>query len=199
MIELDSVSYTIAGKKVLSDFSLTATRGKKVILHGKSGGGKSTILRLILGFIQPDSGSVRFQGEELTDKNIWKIRQQIAYVSQDTDIGEGKVKDFFSELQSFKANRNLKRPAAFMKRFGLDNGMIDKDIEDLSGGEKQRISIVTSLMLNRKVFLLDEITSALDKRMKQKVVDFFLNSNYTVLAISHDDSWLRDDVEVVSI
>jgi putative ABC transport system ATP-binding protein len=72
--------------------------------------------------------------------------------------------------------------------FELPKEILNKNIEELSGGEKQRVAIINALLLQRKIFFLDEITSALDQKLKRKVLDFFLaNSNFTVLYISHDD------------
>jgi len=79
-----------------------------------------------------------------------------------------------------------------MDRFELDKSILHSDLSEISGGEKQRIAIIIALLLERKIFLLDEITSALDNESKQSVVDFFLDLDATVIAVSHDQGWARD-------
>ncbi len=84
--------------------------------------------------------------------------------------------------------------------FELDKEVINKDIEELSGGERQRLAIVIAVLLRGDVFLLDEITSALDKHLKKKVVDFFVaREEWTCLVISHDPAWLENPAVQVFI
>ena len=69
--------------------------------------------------------------------------------------------------------------------------MLRKDPSELSGGEKQRLAIIVSILLERKVFLLDEVTSSLDKHLKKKVINYFIEQDdWTIVAISHDPGWL---------
>jgi len=83
--------------------------------------------------------------------------------------------------------------------FELSEDILSKNIEELSGGEKQRIAIINALILNRKIFFLDEITSALDKVLKARTLDYFLqNPDLTVLYISHD-SYLPTGVELKTL
>ena len=87
-----------------------------------------------------------------------------------------------------------------MKELELNQDILEKNFENLSGGEKQRIGILIALMLERDVFLLDEVTSALDSELKKKVVDHFLkHKDWTLFIISHDREWERDGVEIVEI
>jgi len=69
--------------------------------------------------------------------------------------------------------------------------VLRKDTSELSGGEKQRLAIIVSILLERKVFLLDEVTSSLDKQLKKKVINYFIErDDWTIVAISHDPGWL---------
>jgi putative ABC transport system ATP-binding protein len=87
-----------------------------------------------------------------------------------------------------------------MKELELEKDILDKNFENLSGGEKQRIGILIALLLERDIFLLDEATSALDSELKKKVVDHFLkHEEWTLFIISHDREWERDKVEIVEI
>ncbi len=198
MFRFDKVSKRFSEKFVLEDFSFTISAHDKVSVSGPSGIGKTTLFRLILGFEQPDSGTIYFNDRPYSDEIIWQVRKEIGYVSQDLMIGSGKVADFYEEIMSLKANLPMKngykdRLDGLLREFSLSNDVLEKDIEDLSGGEKQRIAIINALLLERKIFLLDEITASLDVELKRKVMDyFFLREEFTVLNISHDSYLLTN-------
>jgi len=196
MISLKDITVKFNDAYILKDFNLTIEKGEKVLISGKSGIGKSTLLKLLLGFALPDKGSIHFNDSILDKNNIWEFRKSVAYVSQDLDIGEGEVKELIKKIFMFKSNSE----AAFSKDnltdlihvFELDEEILSKNYEELSGGEKQRIVIIISILLNREIFLLDEITSALDENLKKKVIDYFLDWNdLTVIIISHDTDYIQ--------
>ena len=204
MFEFRHVTKQFSEKFVLQDFSFKIAEGDKVNIVGRSGIGKTTLFRLLLGFEKPDHGTVYFKNEPITDVNVWELRKKVAYVSQDLNIGRGNVQAFFSETLLLKANVLQKNnsKAEIQKHFAcfeLSEDILSKNIEELSGGEKQRIAIINALILNRKIFFLDEITSALDKVLKAKTLDYFLqNPDFTVLYISHD-SYLPTGVELKTL
>lgn len=87
-----------------------------------------------------------------------------------------------------------------MRELELEYDILDKNFQELSGGEKQRIGILITFLLNRDIYLLDEITSALDVNLKKKVADYFLaREDWTILEISHDREWYRDWVEIIDL
>lgn len=200
MLEWKEITLSYGNRKVLNKFNLTVNKGDKVILYGKSGGGKSTVLKLALGFTTPDKGAVYFGGKLIDERTVWQARRKIAYVSQDTDIGEGNVGELIEEIFSFKALGKMPDVHPLLKQFALPSDTLEKDLGELSGGEKQRIAIIISLMLGRKVFFLDEITSALDRKLKARTARFFMeHKDYTVVAISHDESWLGHGYREVEV
>jgi putative ABC transport system ATP-binding protein len=201
MLDIRNISVSYDGKMILSDFDLSVSRGEKILIKGRSGIGKSTIFRLIMGFDVQNSGEISLDGVPVDSDNIWDIRRRVAYVSQDTDIAEGKVSDLVDEVFSFKANKD--NPAKddlekIMKQLSLSSGLLDKEYMKLSGGEKQRIALVLALISGKDIFLLDEVTAELDADLKQKVVEmFFNNSQWTVLSISHDREWEDKAMKVI--
>lgn len=203
IIRYENIGMSFDSKKIISDFSIRIFRGNKVLLRGKSGTGKSTLFKMLLGFKNPSEGLLFYREKPVNSQVAWEIRKEVSYVSQDTDLGQGPVKELFDEVFSYRPNREKKSPERLnmlMKELELEKGTLDKNFESLSGGEKQRIGILISLMLGRDIFLLDEATSALDSGLKEKVADHFLkNEEWTVFIISHDKEWERDGVELVEI
>jgi putative ABC transport system ATP-binding protein len=203
IIRYDNVSIVFDGTTIIEHFSLSVSKGEKVILRGPSGSGKSTLLKMAQGYTRPDSGTVSYRKHAIDTETAWKIRQESAYISQDTDIGEGIVRDLIAGVFTYAANKSLPYETSlkeYLALFSLDEATLDKDFHTLSGGEKQRIVIIISLLLERTIFFLDEITAALDAQMKQQVADYFLShKDWTVLAISHDDAWYREDVRIIPV
>ncbi len=193
MIEFKGVSKFFLEQAVLKNFSYTIHEGMKVCIRGRSGSGKSTIFNLILGFEIPDEGRIYYKDTPLDGKMIWNIRKEIAYVSQDLNIGQGSVQELFDETFNFRNNiiyreDYIREIPDLLDEFHLEINVLSKKIENLSGGEKQRIAIINALLLKRKFYLLDECTSALDTSLKEKVMNYFLSQpEITVLYISHDN------------
>ncbi len=204
MIEFKQINKQFSEQYLLQDFSFSVAEGDKVNISGKSGIGKSTLFKMILGFEKPTKGEILYKGKALDDAAVWELRKEVAYVSQDLHIGQGNVEEFFEATMSLKANLKNNQDIAtrvkeYLVFFELPELILKKNVEELSGGERQRVAIINALLLNRKFFLLDEITSALDKSLKEKVINFFLKKeDFTVLYISHDN-YLPEGVDIKCI
>ncbi|MCK4538893.1 MAG: ATP-binding cassette domain-containing protein [Candidatus Krumholzibacteria bacterium] len=197
MIKFNNIHLSYDGKKVIEDISFEVKQGEKVVLSGKSGSGKSSLFALALGFVEPGEGEVTFEGVRVDENSVWDIRKKIAYIDQDVSVGDGKIQDLFDFISGLKANVHLDctkgKVRDLLRYFEFNEDIGDKNIEDLSGGERQRLAIVISVLLERNVFFLDEVTSALDKHLKKKVVDYFMKrEDWTFLVISHEPLWLED-------
>lgn len=203
IIRYDNASVVFDGITVIEHFSLSVSKGEKVILRGPSGSGKSTLLKMAQGYARPHSGTISYHMHGIDADTAWKIRKETAYISQDTDIGEGIVRELIAGVFAYEVNKGVPYETSlnkYLTLFSLDKTILDKDFRSLSGGEKQRIVIIISLLLERTVFFLDEITAALDTRMKQQVADYFLShEDWTVIAISHDEVWYRDNVRIIPV
>jgi len=190
---LEAVDVTVLydGHAVLQDFSMSLGAGETALLTGPSGCGKSTVLRCLLGFVAPETGSVRLGGEPLTAETVWHLRRRLAYVGQEPELGAGTVSEVLERPFHYRANAglrdNLKRVGALFERFALGRALLDKEAGDLSGGEKQRVALIAAILLDRPIFLLDEVTSALDRAGKENVADYFRSrDDATVLLVAHD-------------
>ena len=196
LIRYEHVHIQFKNTALLHDLTFRVGTGDKILLYGESGIGKTTIFRLLLGFEPLQTGTISFNDKPLTASIIWDIRQKIAYVSQDLDIGSGEVYSMLQRVLSFKANQHLDVQDAKLQELldllRLPKSILKEEYETISGGEKQRIAILIALMLERDVFLLDEVTSSLDTELKNAVIQYFTqNENWTVLTISHDSAWLH--------
>lgn len=196
MIRFENVSLKYGKKRIFTDISFQVGLGEKVIIPGRSGMGKSSLFLILLGFLGASEGRVFFENTLVDQKTAWTVRKKTAFIDQDVSSGRGKVSDWIDLVSGLKANIHLKiTRKKFLEKLGhlgLASDIMEKDISSLSGGERQRLSISTALMLERKVFLLDEVTSALDKDLKKKVSDIFLSDPlWTVVSISHDPVWLE--------
>ncbi len=190
-LEVSGLTVQLAGQAVLEDFSLSLEAGRKALLTGPSGCGKSTVLRCLLGFVVPQAGAVHIAGQTLTADTVWRLRRHIAYVAQEPDLGAGIVRDILERPFHYHANTalrgNLARAPELFDAFALARSLLDKEIGDLSGGEKQRVALVSALLLDRDIFLLDEVTSALDPASKRKVIDHLRSrTEATMLFVAHD-------------
>jgi len=173
-------------------------------LTGPSGCGKSTVLRCFLGFVIPDAGSVCLDGVELTAATVWHLRGRVAYVGQEPDLGTGTAAQAIERPFYYRSNtglrHNLDRVPELFERFNLSRDLLPKDVGSLSGGEKQRIALVSAILLDRRIFLLDEVTSALDRVSKQAVAGYFRSrEDATALIVAHDPevfSFIQRVVEV---
>ena len=203
-IEIDRLGVWYDGRWVLRDFSLRLGRGEKVVITGPSGAGKSTVLRCVLGLVMPREGSIHVVGQAMEGHHVWELRRQLAYVAQEPDLGPGTAREVIERPFEYKANAtlrgNLERLGELLERFNLPSSLMDKEMPTLSGGEKQRIALVSAILLDRSVILLDEASSALDKENKQAVVSFLQQAReLTVLAVSHDTEWQGFSDQVVEL
>jgi ABC-type multidrug transport system ATPase subunit len=204
ILELEQVTLDYDGHPVLCDMSLTLREGERVVLRGPSGCGKSTLLRCVLGFAFPSSGVIRLFGTKLDDTSVWSLRHRLAYVPQEPELGEGTAREALERPFQYQANRGLRDRLsdmpAWMDRLGLPTALLDKPTSTLSGGEKQRLTLVGALLLKRSLVLLDEATSALDPANKARVAETLAaQSGLTVLAVSHDPDTLGPDTRSVTL
>jgi putative ABC transport system ATP-binding protein len=185
IIRFDQVTVTALDKIILSNISFALLPGQKAALYGKSGAGKSSVLRTLMGL----------QGELLTSLSVRIIRNCTAYIGQEPVLGAESVREALLLPFQFKAHRDH-RPTeaqliAVLHRLQLPAAILNSKSSRISGGEKQRIALARGLLLDKKVYLLDEVTSALDGESKQAVFEVFSDPQLTVLSVSHDPEWME--------
>lgn len=165
------------------------------MLCGKSGSGKSSLLRTLLGLHPLKSGTIYFQEKPLTPVSVQTIRSCTAYIGQEPMLGAENVREALLLPFQFKAHRDHRPKEAqlieVLQRLQLPADILNQESNRISGGEKQRIALARGLLLGKKLYLLDEVTSALDAESKQVVFDVFSDPQLTVLSVAHDPEWLE--------
>jgi len=204
IITFENVSLRIDQSLILDNISFNIGEGEKITIYGKSGSGKSTLLKMIVGAYVPTTGKILFQDQEITRYTVSKVRQSIAYIGQEPILGADTVEAALLLPFQYKSNKYLKPSAELIYQtlnlVELAPKILTQKSVNISGGEKQRVAIARSLLLKKKIFLLDEITSALDAESKQAVLSLFCAPQaYTILSISHDFEWMRHCIRFIEL
>jgi ATP-binding cassette subfamily B protein len=194
-IEFDSVSFEYgAGRPILRDLSLVFEAGRTTALVGPSGGGKSTILNLIMRLYDPHAGTVRIDGHDIRQVTFQSLRDRISFVGQDTFLFSSTVAENirFGLPGASDADVVEACKAANAHEFieGLAQGyqtQVGENGAFLSGGQKQRLAIARAILRNAPILLLDEATSALDSRSEALVQEALLHltRGRTTVVIAH--------------
>src|SRR5688572_24472405 len=201
-IELKDVSFGYANesRSVLREVSLNIPAGTMVALVGESGGGKSTLTKLLPRFHDPSAGEVLWDGIDLRDATLSSLRHQIALVTQETVLFNDTVRHNIAYGKPEATDREIEEAAliAFAHDFirempnGYDTIVGERGIF-LSGGQRQRLAIARAILVNAPVLILDEATSALDAESERLVQRAIANlvRNRTTIVIAHRLSTVR--------
>ena len=188
MIKFENIYVKKKDKVVLNHISGQISEGDRILITGPSGSGKTTLLKTLLFFDYPESASIQYRNDIVNKKNIREYREAFAYIGQNPPAYNGStgsllkfmVRDLMDKDKKFK---NL------MEYYHLNHELLKSPFLSLSNGEKQRFNIIMALLMERKIYLLDEITSNLDPDNVQKTIDCFSNKSFTCLVISHQKDW----------
>lgn len=190
ILKWTDLSLAINGRTLFEGFSDEMNPSEKVFLSGPSGSGKSSFLKIILGFFPGYLGVVSVNGVPLSAETVWTIRRQTAWLPQEADIGGYGYRtagDFVRSFFQYGANRKTHAVVdGWLDAFLLPRDILAKPADVLSGGEKQRLALAAVLSLNRPLILLDEPLSALDPTSAAAVADALSAlADTAILAVSH--------------
>jgi len=194
MLVLSQVTKRYGGTRALAATDIQVSNGETLVLIGPSGCGKSTLLRLIAGLVQPDSGTITFEGSVLTPASIHLARRRMGYVIQ-----EGGLFPHLNVRENVTVMaRYLRRDAAWIdgrlaelaQLVRLPQELMTRFPAELSGGQRQRVSLMRALMLDPDLLLLDEPLGALDPmiryQLQQELRTIFAELGKTVVLVTHD-------------
>ena len=205
IIKIKNLSFSYEKQKVLQDIDLKVEDGDFFAVIGPNGGGKSTLLKLILGFLEPDCGEIKVFG-----KSPKKALERIGYVPQNTNINVNfPIKVLEVVMMGHVKSEEEKKREGFLGKFfdlgyshfekscalnalkqvGMEE-FADKKIGLLSGGQRQRVMIARALCAHPSLLILDEPTASIDSDGQKKIYDLLkeLNKTITIMVVSHDIS-----------
>lgn len=192
------------GKRtILNNLSFGIKNGDFLTLIGPSGAGKSTILKLIANLISPSSGTIFYHGSYIQKLDPIKYRRQVMYCFQQPVLFGKTVKDNLSfPYQIRNKEVDLARLDSLLKIVDLPAEFLNKEINSLSGGEKQRVALIRSIVFLPKVLLLDEVTAGLDGKSKEivhRLIESVHRQGTTIVQVTHDQSEIQVAKNVLEI
>lgn len=182
------------GEMLFNGINLSISKGEKIALVGTSGSGKSTVLKLMLGFYPVSSGKIVIDGKSMSERSLMDLRQEISYVPQEPYIFSGTIEE---NIRLGKINASKEEVIRAAKAANADEFIMNLPDQYktevgqrgawLSGGQRQRIAIARAILKDSPILLLDEATSALDTESEQLVKDAIerLMINRTTIVVAH--------------
>ena len=192
MLELKNISKKFKDRQILENFNLTVEENKILAIVGPSGGGKTTLLRMLAGLEKIDSGEIIYNSESLPIDELEK-RNLLGFVFQDFQLFphltvlENLV---LSPIKTMNMSKNdaEEKALTLLNKLGLDKQVINYPIS-LSGGQKQRVALARAMMIDPKIIGYDEPTSALDPELRLEVEKLILKNRelgITQIVVTHD-------------
>ena len=192
-IKITNLCFQYNNKKIIDNLNVEIHKGEKIALVGSSGSGKTTLIKLILGLLKYDTGSIQIDGSELRDISLESLYKNVSYISQEAPVFDGTVREnivhnqkqndgYIHEiLKKMKLNDSVSKMDSGIDTLIGERGMI------LSGGERQRLALARLWFQKNNIVILDEATSALDNITEEAVMNEVMSllSENTVIAIAH--------------
>ena len=195
MIEFKNITKRYKDTTVLSDISFEIPTGQLVAIIGASGCGKTTSLKMINRLIDPTAGKILIDGEDISQKDVIKLRRNIGYVIQQTGLFPHMTIreniEIIPHVERIDAKKIKARTYELMDMVGLDVDMfLDRYPNQLSGGQQQRVGVARAFATNPDIILMDEPLSALDpitrSDLQDELVDLQSKFQKTIVFVTHD-------------
>lgn len=189
MLEISGIKKSFDGTTVLNDISLEIGDSQIVSILGSSGGGKTTLLNIILGLLQPDSGKIVFNGSDITNTPMERRGFNIVFQDYALFPNLTAYKNIVYGLRNYPDRSSKEEIEALIDLLDLREHL-NKKIDQLSGGQKQRVALARTMVMKPRILLLDEPLSALDgvikESIKEKIVTIAKEFHLTTIIVTHD-------------
>ena len=195
IIEFEHVRKSYGEKTVLSNFSLTVEPGDFVTIVGASGGGKTTVLKMVNGLLTPDAGTIRVMGHDIRAMDLIQLRRNIGYAIQGSVLfPHMTVAENIAYVPNLLNKKDKARTKAAVAKWlaivGLDEELLQRYPAELSGGQQQRVGIARALAASPEILLMDEPFGAVDEitraSLQQEITRIHRETGITVLFVTHD-------------
>jgi ATP-binding cassette, subfamily C, bacterial len=204
----ENVSFSHGDTPVINEASFIIKTGSVTVLQGVSGVGKTTLVDLLLGLHQPDSGRITLDGVPLDKIDILQWRRSIGYVAQELSLLHGTIRENIvlgnHDVSDSDIEAALGQAGAleFIRAMpaGLETDVGSMGLK-LSGGQRQRVALARALVLNPQLLILDEVTSALDPEAEREICENIssLRGKYTTIAITHRPAWAEIATDLYNV
>lgn len=204
IFRLENVGFKIENQQILEDINFTVNKGDIVTVTGPSGGGKSTLLKLMGLLISPTAGRIYYKNKEIIEYEATEYRKQVSYFFQNAVLFDQTVRQNLSFPADIREdNFDESRAKEGLETVQLPSTYLDKPIKDLSGGEKQRVALIRNLMYPPEVLLMDEVTSSLDQENREAVLSYIHRLNkeelMTILWVTHNQEEINASNEIITL
>ncbi len=197
MIQCKDINLSFSGKIIFDNLNISIASGENVCISGPSGIGKSTLLKLIQGYVIPDEGSIQINDQELSAATIKEIRGSIVWIPQNVNLPVNNGGDLI-KLMNLQSKEDIINSTG--EKLGLEKDIIFKDFGLISGGQKQRIIISICLSLDKKIILMDEPTSSLDDASINLLIKLVKSlKGKTIISASHNNLWLTNVDKTIAL
>lgn len=195
IIKFENIRKQYGEKEVIHNFNLSVEQGEFVTVIGSSGSGKTTVLKMVNGLIQPTAGNIFVEGENIKDKDLIKLRRNIGYAIQGSVLfPHMTVEQNISYVPGLLNKKNRKKTKAavgkWMDIVGLEEDMLERYPQELSGGQQQRVGIARALAASPDILLMDEPFGAVDEitrgQLQNEMKRIYEQTQITVLFVTHD-------------
>ena len=203
IFQVKHLFYKVDETTILKDINLEIQKGKYITVVGPSGSGKSTLMRILASMISPTSGEVMFDGKSIETYDPILYRQKVSYAfQQPTLFGKTVRENLEFPFEVRKETVDEAKIIDYLKMVNLDESYIDKSVNDVSGGEKQRIALLRNLLFPPEVLITDEVTAGLDAENKEivhKMLNQFNQRGLTILRVTHDETEISAATDKITI
>lgn len=207
MLLVENLSIRFGEENVIEHFSCHIKKGEWACVVGKSGCGKTSLLKAFIGLTPTVGGTIMVDGVKMNEFTCESVRKKTVYLPQDLAFPNETVRELVNHtirmgegVKNVQSSTDLLHENMALLDVGVD--LLEKSVSEVSGGQRQRIILAALSVRNKKIWLLDEPTAALDAESRNRVMEFLQvqqRKGTTIVAVSHDSNFISGCSNVISL